>query len=91
MREAKVYIGDAVYAEDLDDQLKLWKVRSWKAQRGFGTDWMVLGNAEIWTLLRWLRFRGWLPDEALEQLKAYTPSGPEERKDDDLGGLEHGE
>jgi hypothetical protein len=52
---------------------------------------MVLGNAEIWTLLRWLRFRGWLPDEALEQLRAYTPSGPEELKEDNLGGLDHAE
>jgi hypothetical protein len=83
MREAKTYIGDAVYGEDLGSQVRL------STQRSFDTHWMVLGNAEIWYFLRWLRFRGYLPDEALEQLKAYTPSGPEELKEDDLGGLDH--
>jgi len=72
MKEAKVYIGDAVYGEDLGSQVKLSTTRGWVLH------WMVLGTAELWYFLRWLRFRGYLPDEALEQLKAYTPSGPEE-------------
>lgn len=82
MRDAKTYIGDAVYGEDLGGQIKLHTMRGWVMH------WLVLGRAEIWYFLRWLRFRGYLPDEALEQLKAYTPSGPEELEGDDLKGLE---
>lgn len=43
----------------------------------------------LWSFLVWLRRIGWLNDEMLEKLRAQPT--PEERKADDLGGLEGGE
>ena len=81
-REAQTVFSDGIYAHDFRHQIKL------HTPRENGDHIIYFDNANLWEFLRWLRFRGWLPDEAIEQLRAYTPDGPEELKGDDLGGLE---
>ena len=84
-RDRNTYIGDGIYAQDLGHDVRF------HTPREQGDHFIHFGPAEIWSTLRWLRLRGWIPDEAIEQLRAYTPDGPEELKEDDLGGLDHAE
>lgn len=84
-RRAQEHFGDGVYGDDLRHAIRL------HTPREHGRDVIYMGSSELWEFLRWLRLRGWLPDAALDQLKAYLPDGPEELAGDDLAGLETGE
>jgi hypothetical protein len=80
-REERAVFSDGIYAHDLHHQIKLHTPRE-------NGDHIIYFDCEnLWEFLIWLRLRGWLSDEALERLKTH-PAGPEELKEDDLGGLE---